>query len=243
MKVGLLVTCLIDLFRPRIGFAVLELLQNAGYEVVIPLQQTCCGQPAYNAGDRRAALALAKKTIEEFEACDYLVIPSGSCAATIKIHYAELFADEPKWLIRHQALQAKCYELTCFLTEIAQLEQGSFNNTYQGTVTYHDSCSGLRRLGVKEQPRKLLAQVPGLRLKEMAECESCCGFGGTFAIKYGALSARIAESKCRHIIAAQTDAVVLGDLGCMLNIEGRLHRQGDKRTKVLHIAQVLTGRV
>ena len=239
MRVGFFVTCLADLMRPSIAFAAIRLLESGGAEVVVPATQTCCGQPGYNSGDRAGATVLARKLIEEFEGFDYLVTPSGSCGGMIKTHYADLFRDQPGVLQRVGALSAKTYELTTFLTDVLELTR--VPGTFSGTVTYHDSCSGLRELGVKLQPRALLAKVPGLELTEMAECEMCCGFGGTFAVKMGEISTRLADNKCEHIANSGADAVVLGDLGCMLNIEGRLRRRGDMKTRVLHVAEVLAG--
>jgi L-lactate dehydrogenase complex protein LldE len=239
MRVGLFVTCLVDLMRPSIGFAALRLLEAGGATVVVPPTQTCCGQPGYNSGDREGAKALAARVVSAFESCDYLVAPSGSCAGMIKTHYPDLFRADPATRPHVDALAAKTFELTDFLANVLKLERvpGSF----PGTVTYHDSCAGLREMGVKRQPRELLAKAPGLRLVEMAECEACCGFGGTFALKFGEISARLAENKCQHIAASGAGAVVLGDLGCMLNIEGRLRRRGDAKTRVLHVAEVLAG--
>jgi L-lactate dehydrogenase complex protein LldE len=239
VRVGLFVTCLVDLMRPRIGFAALKLLESAGCEVVVPAAQTCCGQPAYNSGDRASALALARKTLSELEGCEYVVVPSGSCAGMIRVHYPDLFRDSPGELDRVQRVCARTYELTDFLVNVLKLT--SVPGTFAGEVTYHDACSGLRELNVKAQPRALLAQVPGLTLKEMDEAETCCGFGGLFAVKFGEISSHIAERKCANIAAAGTQAVVLGDLGCMLNIEGRLRRRGDLKTRVLHVAEVLAG--
>jgi L-lactate dehydrogenase complex protein LldE len=239
MRVGLLVTCLVDLMRPRIGFAAIRLLEAAGCEVVVPPTQTCCGQPGYNSGDRATAQVLARKVLDEFEVCDYVVAPSGSCAGMIRTHYPELLHDDPVTLKRVNRLCDRTYELTDFLVNVVKLDRvpGLFN----GTVTYHDSCSGLRELGVKAQPRALLAKMPGLTLREMEEAETCCGFGGAFAVKFGEISTHIAERKCANIATCGADAVVLGDLGCMLNIEGRLRRRGDMKTKVLHVAEVLAG--
>ena len=239
MRVGLFVTCLVDLMRPSIGFAALRLLEAGGATVVVPLEQTCCGQPAYNSGDRADARALAAKVVAEFEGCDFLVAPSGSCSGMIRTHYADLFSDDPAMLARVEALAAKTRELTDFL--VGELQLASVPGRFDGTVTYHDRCSGLREMGVKSQPRALLAKVPGLSVSEMAECETCCGFGGTFAVKFGEISTRLADNKCGHIAASGADAVVLGDLGCMLNIEGRLRRRGDAKTRVLHVAEVLAG--
>jgi len=239
-KVALFVTCLVDLMRPRIGFAALELLEGAGCDVVVPAAQTCCGQPAYNSGDRRSAKALARKVLREFDGFDYVVAPSGSCAGMIKTHYPDLFSDEPAELARARKLCERTYELTDFLVNVLHVER--VPGRFAGVVTYHDSCSGLREMGVKAQPRALLAKVPGLELREMEEAENCCGFGGTFSVKFGDISAHLAERKCANVAASGADALVLGDLGCMLNIEGRLRRRGDDRTRVLHVAEVLAGK-
>jgi len=239
MRVGFFVTCLVDLMRPSIGFAALKLLEAGGADVFVPPTQTCCGQPAYNSGDREDAQALARKLVAEFERCDYLVAPSGSCSGMIRTHYPELFKDDPAMLARVEALAARTYELTDFLVNVVKLAK--VPGKFAGTITYHDSCAGLREMNVKGQPRALLAKVEGATLKEMAEPETCCGFGGTFSIKFGEISTRLADNKCQHIENAGADAVVLGDLGCMLNIEGRLRRRGDTRTKVLHVAEVLAG--
>jgi L-lactate dehydrogenase complex protein LldE len=225
--------------RPRIGFAALKLLEAAGCDVVVPRTQTCCGQPGYNSGDRKSALALARKVLAEFEEFDYVVAPSGSCAGMIRTHYPDLFADDQAAAGRAKRLCDRTYELTDFLVNVVKLER--VPGTFRGTATYHDSCSGLRELGVRTQPRTLLSRVPGLTLKEMEECETCCGFGGTFAVKFGDISSHIAERKCANIAASGADAVVLGDLGCMLNIEGRLRRRGDMKPRVLHVAEVLAG--
>jgi L-lactate dehydrogenase complex protein LldE len=238
-RVGLFVTCLIDLMRPEIGFSAVKLLEQAGYQVSVPSAQTCCGQPGFNSGERRGALALAEKFISEFERFDYIVVPSGSCAGMIKIHYHEALKGEPALRSRMAALAPRVFELTDFLCNVALVED--FKSKFSGRVTYHDSCSGLRELGIKGQPRDLLACVPGVTVTEMRDCEACCGFGGTFAVKYGAISSAIVDEKIRAIQSTGADAVVLGDLGCMLNIEGRMRRQGDLRTRVLHIAQVLAG--
>jgi L-lactate dehydrogenase complex protein LldE len=239
MRVGFFVTCLVDLMRPSVGFAALKLLEAGGAEVYVPPTQTCCGQPAYNSGDREDAKALARKVVGEFESCDWLVAPSGSCSGMIRTHYPELFADDPAMLRRVEALAGRTRELTDFLQNVLKLDR--VPGRFAGKVTYHDCCAGLREMDVKTQPRALLAKVEGATLEEMAECESCCGFGGTFSIKFGEISARLADNKCQHIENSGADAVVLGDLGCMLNIEGRLRRRGDTKTQVLHIAELLAG--
>ncbi len=240
MRVALLVTCLVDLVRPGIGFSAVKLLEHAGCEVVVPSQQTCCGQPAWNSGDRAGARSLAQKLLDDFEGCDHVVAPSGSCAGMIRTHLIDLFRDDPALQVRAAALSGRTYELTDFLLNVAGI--GALPEAARAAikVTYHDACSGLRELGVKRQPRELLARVPGLELVEMNECQACCGFGGTFAVKFGAISTAIVDEKCAHIKASGADAVVLGDLGCIMNIEGRLRRTGDA-TRVLHVAEVLAG--
>lgn len=240
MRVGLFVTCLVDLMRPRIGFAAIELLEAAGCTVEVPATQTCCGQPAWNSGDRAAAAKLAKKVIAEFEGFDYVVAPSGSCADHIRNEYPAILADDPEWQARAQALAPRVHELTGFLVNVAKLD--SLPGDFAGSVTYHDSCTGLRSLGIKDQPRALLARLPGVELREMAGAEECCGFGGTFSVKFGDISAAIAERKCNNACTTQADAIVGGDLGCLLNIEGKLRRMGDGKTRVLHIAEVLTAK-
>ncbi|MBS1145292.1 MAG: Protein of unknown function cysteine-rich region [Proteobacteria bacterium] len=239
MRLALYVTCLVDLMRPSVGFAALRLLEATGVEVVVPAGQTCCGQPAWSAGDRPLAVDLARKAILELEAYDVVVIPSGSCTDQIRNVYPELFADDAHWGPRARALAGRTFELTSYLADVAKVEMAT--PEFDGSVTYHDSCKGLRGLGIQRQPRELLAKVRGLTLKEMADCEECCGFGGAFSVKFGEVSTRIVDRKCDSISAAGADAVVGGDLGCLLNIEGRLRRRGDETTRVLHIAEVLAG--
>ncbi len=240
MKVGLFVTCLVDMVRPNIGFATLKLLEDAGCEVVVPADQTCCGQPGYNSGVRAISQQLARKVLAEFQDCDYVVAPSGSCSGQVKVHYVEdLFHDAPD-LSEFEKLAAKWYELSDFLVNVLKVEK--LPGEYAGSVTYHDSCSGLRELGIKAQPRALLAKA-GCTLTEMNDAEKCCGFGGTFSIKLGEISTRMAENKCVNIAASGADAIVGGDLGCLLNIEGRLRRNGDNKTKVYHFAEVAAGMV
>lgn len=239
MRVALYVTCLVDAVRPEIGFATIKLLEHAGCEVVVPDAQTCCGQPAFNAGDVNTARALAVKVLRELEGFDYAVVPSGSCGGHIRTHFVELFADHPDLKSRATQLASRTYELTDFLVNVARVS--TLPSNFGGAITYHDSCSGLREMGVKSQPRDLLAKLPAVELTEMTGCEQCCGFGGTFSIKYGDISGAIVDEKCRNIRASGAGTVVLGDLGCMLNIEGRLRRTGDETTRVLHVAQVLAG--
>jgi L-lactate dehydrogenase complex protein LldE len=240
MRVALFVTCLVDLMRPRIGFAAIELLEAAGCEVVVPAAQTCCGQPAWNSGDKASAAKLAKKVIAEFEGYERIVAPSGSCADHIRTEYPVILANDPEWHARAVALGSRVYELTDFLVNVAKLDKLPGN--FASSITYHDSCTGLRSLGIKAQPRALLAKMPGVELKEMNGAEECCGFGGTFSVKFGEVSAAIAEKKCNNACATGAAAIVGGDLGCLLNIEGKLRRMGDEKTRVMHIAEVLTAK-
>ena len=239
MRLALYVTCLVDLMRPAVGFAALRLLEGAGCEVVVPPGQTCCGQPAWSAGNRDLARDLAKKAIAELEPFDYVVIPSGSCADHIRNVYPQLLADDADWAVRAAAVAGRSYELSRFLDEVLKLAE--LPGKFSGSVTYHDSCKGLRGLGVKREPRALLNKVRGLTLTEMQDCEECCGFGGAFAVRFGEISTAIVDRKCESIAATGADAVIGGDLGCLLNIAGRLRRRGDTRTRVLHLAEVLAG--
>lgn len=239
MKVGLFVTCLVDLVRPNIGFATLRLLEENGCEVVVPQTQTCCGQPGYNSGARDVSRALARKVLAEFRDCDYVVAPSGSCSGQVRVHYVQdLFRDDPE-RPEFEKLAEKWYELSEFLVHVLKLE--SLPNRFEAEVTYHDSCSGLRELGVKSQPRELMRKA-GAKIVEMADAEKCCGFGGTFAIKLGDISTRMAQNKCANIRASGAKVIAGGDLGCLLNIEGRLRREGDHDTRVLHFAEILAGK-
>jgi L-lactate dehydrogenase complex protein LldE len=237
LRVGLFVTCLVDLMRPSVGFAAVKLLEDAGCKVFVP-EQTCCGQPAYNSGDRANAKAIARQTMAAFRDCDYVVAPSGSCTGMLAKHYPELFADEPDASREAQVFAAKCHELVSFLTDILGVK--SVTASYQGVATYHDSCSGLRELSIHDQPRRLLASVKGLSLVDLTDADVCCGFGGTFAAKYGELSGAIVTKKCAQIAATQADTLLAGDLGCLMNMAGRLAREG-RKVRVRHIAEVLAG--
>ncbi|KAB7619573.1 (Fe-S)-binding protein [Alkalilimnicola sp. S0819] len=234
-RVGLFVTCLVDLMRPGIGFASVKLLEDAGCRVEVPEAQTCCGQPAWNSGDRADTAALARQTIEAFEGFDYVVGPSGSCISQLR-KYPQLFADAPEWLARAEKLATRSHELTSFLVDV--LGREDVQARFEQPVCYHDSCSGLRELGVKAQPRALLASVTGTALREMPESEVCCGFGGTFCVKYPEISTRMAGDKCASIRASGAPVVLGGDLGCLMNIAGRLRRLGEP-VRVYHVAEVL----
>lgn len=239
-RVALFVTCLVDLFRPSVGFAALELLERGGATVSVPDGQTCCGQPAYNSGDRETAVALARRMIALFEPFDYVVAPSGSCAAMLRHHYPGLFAGDPAMAERAEAVAAKTWELTAFMVDVLGI--AAVDSIVEARATYHDACSGLRELGVRRQPRELLATVAGLELVELAEPESCCGFGGTFCVKYPEISTKMVEDKAADIEATGADLVLAGDLGCLLNIAGHLRRRG-ARVAVRHVAEVLAGRL
>ena len=238
-RVALFVTCLVDLYRPAIGFAAIKLIEQSGCTVEVPPSQTCCGQPAYNSGDRRTAQDLARPVIDAFLQYDYVVAPSGSCAGMISHHYPALFQDtDPHYRGRAEALAAKTFELTAFLADVRGMT--NVNATYDGSAAYHDSCAGLRELGVKAQPRRLLASVGGLEVKELREPELCCGFGGTFCVKYPEISTRMVSDKVADISATHADTLLAGDLGCLLNMAGRLKREGSP-IRVRHVAEVLAG--
>ncbi len=239
-RVGLFVTCLVDLFRPNIGFAAVKLLEDAGCRVEVPAQQVCCGQPAYNSGDVAPARHIARQVIEAFAGFDYVVGPSGSCMATIRKDYPAMFEDDAAWRARASELAERSYELMSFLTDVLRVSLTDV--TYRGKVTYHDSCSGLRRLGIKGQPRQLLAQVEGLELCELQDGETCCGFGGTFCVKYPEISVKMVSDKIANVEKSGADTLLGGDLGCLLNMAGRLRRLG-KTTHVYHVAEVAAGMV
>jgi L-lactate dehydrogenase complex protein LldE len=236
-RVGLFVTCLVDLIRPSVGFAAVKLLEDAGCTVEVPVQ-SCCGQPAFNSGDRQSARAIAEQVIENFDSYDYVVAPSGSCTGMLKAHYPELFEGDPNWRARADAFAAKSYELVSFLVDVLHVENVSAQ--FNGTVTYHDSCSGLRELDVHAQPRRLLGTVQGLTLTEMKDADVCCGFGGTFCVKYPDISNTIVGKKVNNIAATGAHTLLAGDLGCLMNMAGKLQREG-KAVDVRHVAEVLAG--
>jgi L-lactate dehydrogenase complex protein LldE len=238
MRVALFVTCLVDLFRPTVGFAAVKLLEDAGCTVEVPRRQTCCGQPAYNSGDRADAKAIALQAFEAFAGYRYVVAPSGSCAGMLRVHYPELFADDSENLPRAQELAQRSWELVSFLVDVCGIQAVAAN--WERRITYHDACSGLRELGVKLQPRQLLASVSGLTIEELPGAEVCCGFGGTFCVKYPEISDKMVTDKAADIAETGAEAVLAGDLGCLLNIAGKLYRQG-RQIEVRHVAEVLAG--
>jgi L-lactate dehydrogenase complex protein LldE len=237
-KVALFVTCLVDLFRPSVGFASVRLLEQAGCSVEVPESQTCCGQPAYNSGDRRTAAEIAAQVIAAFDEYDYVVAPSGSCAGMLRKHYPALFPEGSSERAAAETFAGKCFELVSFLTEVMQVK--AVPGLCDRSVAYHDSCSGLRELGIKTEPRKLLRQIQGLQLKEMPEAEVCCGFGGTFCVKYPAVSNAMVEQKIANVEKSGADLLLAGDLGCLMNMAGKLARKGSA-IEVRHVAEVLAG--
>lgn len=236
--VGLFVTCIVDAIRPEIGFSAIRLLERAGCRVSVPTAQTCCGQPAFNNGDRADSVAIAQQVIATFEPFDHVVVPSGSCGSMIAKHYPELFEGDPAWLARSQALTAKTFELLSYLHDVRGFVPDA---SYRGAVTYHHSCSGLREFGVKDQAEALVDAVDGLERRPLPAYEACCGFGGTFCVKYPEISTAIVDDKIANIETTGADTLLGGDLGCLMHIAGRLRRQ-NKRVRVFHTAEVLDGR-
>lgn len=237
-RVGLFVTCLVDFFRPEVGFASIRLLEAAGCEVVVPAVQTCCGQPAWNSGDRGSSRDLALAVIDACAGLDAVVAPSGSCIGMLRQYPAVLGEEHP----RHAdalALASRCHELSSFLVDELHYRPGNSLPPGEQTVTYHDACAGLRELGVRDQPRTLLAAA-GVDIREMDEATVCCGFGGTFCIKYPDISGAMVDDKIASIERSGASTLVAGDLGCLLNIEGRIARLG-KSIRVRHIVELLDG--
>lgn len=235
-KIGLFVTCLVDLFRPSVAFASLSLLKDTVYDVIVPTQQVCCGQPAYNAGDVAGTRDIAKQIISVFTDVKYVVAPSGSCAAMLAKHYPALFSDDPEWSEKANALAQKTYELTAFLVDVYGLV--TTKSKYSGYVTVHDSCSALRESNIKDQPRALLRANDISVIVEHPSAEVCCGFGGTFCVKYAEISNKMVTDKAEDIIACGADTVVSSDLGCLMNIAGKLSRMGSS-VQVRHVAELL----
>ncbi len=234
--VALFVTCLVDLMRPSVGFASASLIEKSGFDVVVPDNQTCCGQPNYNNGDRSGALGAARHTISLLEPYKKIVVPSGSCAAMMIKHYPDLMQDDPAWLAKARDLADRVYELTQFLDQFG--ETLAMTGVAPVAVTYQDSCSGLRELGIAREPRALLDNVTGITLNEMDNPDTCCGFGGTFCVKYPEISDRMVERKAADIEQTGADIVLAGDTGCLMQMEGKLHRAGST-IRVRHIAEIL----
>jgi len=238
-RVSLFVTCLGDQLFPNAGMAVVEVLERLGYTVDFPKDQTCCGQPAYNSGYREEARTVARHFLKTFESSEYIVVPSGSCTSMIGHHFADLFRKDPETLARVQALGRRVFEFATFLTEVANVED--VGARFDGIVTFHDGCHGLRELHIRDAPRRLLAHVRGLELREMAPAEECCGFGGTFSVKFAELSGAMARTKLEAIVQTGAAAVVSLDSSCLMQIQGALSRAGSK-VRTMHLAEVLASR-
>lgn len=236
MRVALFVTCLVDMMRPSIGFSAIKLLERAGCEVEVPLNQTCCGQPAWNSGADAHSRKLARRVIDTFVDFDYVVVPSGSCAGMIRNHYPEALKDDAPYYARALSLAKKTYELSQFLTDIAGTVD--FSARCKAIACYHDSCSALREMAVGDAPRTLLSQVEGLELKPLKDAEICCGFGGLFSVKYPEISERMADDKLSDARNSEATLVIGPDLGCLLHLAGRATRRGDN-LRFRHIAEVL----
>jgi L-lactate dehydrogenase complex protein LldE len=238
-RVSLFVTCIVDQVFPQIGVAMVEVLERLGYELDFPERQTCCGQPAFNSGYHAEARAMALHFLDTFEKCERIVVPSGSCAAMALHHFAELFVKAPETLARVHALEKRLWEFSAFLTDVAHVVD--VGARFEGSVTYHDGCHTLRSLGIKDGPRRLLSHVRGLELRELDPAFECCGFGGTFAVKFGEISGSMAQAKAEAVLRTGADAVVSLDPSCLMQIRGALSRMGSE-VRALHLAEVLASR-
>jgi len=235
VKVSLFITCLSDIMAPDVGKNTLELLERTGCEVDFPESQTCCGQPAFNSGYLKDAKAAMKQTMKAFKDSEYVVGPSGSCVGMLK-EYEKVFADDPEWKAEAKKLAEKTYEITQFLVDVLKIT--NIGSTFEGKVTYHPSCHMTRILGVKEAPKKLLENVEGVELVELPIAEDCCGFGGTFAVKNSVISGEMVKEKSQHVTETEAEYLVGGDMGCLMNIGGRMQREG-KNVKIVHITEIL----
>jgi len=238
MRVSLFVTCLVDQIWPSIGTSAVRVLRRAGCEVSFDPRQTCCGQPAFNTGYRKEAQVLARHWIEIFEGAEAVVCPSGSCTAMVH-HLQELFPDDGSWRERARGVAERTHELGSFLVNVLRVED--LGASFDGRVTWHDACHGLRDLGIKSEPRRLIGRVRGAELVEMANAEACCWFGGTFSVKYPEISVAILDEKIAAIEKAAVKAVVSADASCLMQIGGRLRRKGSA-VRTLHLAELLDGR-
>ncbi len=235
-RVSLFVTCIVDQLFPRVGLAMAEVLERVGWEVDFPEGQTCCGQPAFNSGYRDEARQVARHFLRVFRDAEYVVVPSGSCTAMITHHYEDLFRKEPEWLEEARRLAPRVWEFSRFLLEVARLED--VGARFDAVVTYHDSCHALRELNIREGPRRLLAKVRGLEVREMGKTEECCGFGGTFSVKFPEVSGGMARTKIESIVETGADYVVSIDSSCLMQIQGVLARAG-LPVGTMHLAEVL----
>jgi L-lactate dehydrogenase complex protein LldE len=238
-RVSLFVTCIVDQIFPQVGMAMTQVLERLGYEVDFPQAQSCCGQPAFNSGYPGEARKVALHFLKVFRDSESIVVPSGSCASMIQHHYEELFQGDAKLLAEVRDIAGRVWEFSRFLLEVAKVED--VGARFEGTVTYHDSCHALRELRIKEQPRRLLAKVQGLTLREMDAAEECCGFGGTFSIKFPEVSGAMARTKIESIRKTEASAVVSLDSSCLMQLRGAMERAG-LSIRTLHLAEVLASR-
>jgi len=238
-RASIFVTCIVDQLFPKVGVAMLEVLERIGWQVDFPERQTCCGQPAFNTGFRDEARTVARHFLDVFRDAEYIVVPSGSCTTMIAHHYAELFADEPEWLALSHRIEPRIWEFSKFLLEVARVEEVGAH--LERVATFHDSCHGLRGLGIKDGPRRLLSHVRGLTLREMDAAEECCGFGGTFSVKFPGISGGMARTKIDSIMRSGAELVVGVDVSCLLQIQGALSRAG-LEIETMHLAEVLAHR-
>ena len=236
MKVSLFITCLSDVFFPQVGKSVVEIMNQCGVELDFPEGQTCCGQPAYNSGYQEDAKLAAKQMIKAFEHSEYIVTPSGSCASMVHHYYKGMFKGDSEWYEKAVHLADRTYELTDFLVNV--LGKNDWKSKLVEKAVFHQSCHMSRALGIKEEPLKLLSQVEGLDIKELPYCQDCCGFGGTFAVKMSSISETMVDEKIKHIEATEANLLIGADMGCLMNIGGRLRRK-NKNIQVLHVAEVL----
>ncbi len=235
-RAALFITCLVDLFFPQVGLAAARLLRRLGVDIEFPGKQTCCGQPAYNAGYVREPRAVALHFLEVFESCQFVVAPSGSCVSMVREHYPDLFSEEADLRERFSSLAHRTFELSEFITEVLGLE--STGSRFPHKVTYHDSCHTLRGLGLRESPRRLIRAVEGIELLELPDAETCCGFGGIFAVKYPEISMAMLGDKIRRIEETGAEFVVATDTSCLMHIGGALERRGSS-VRTLHLAELL----
>ena len=235
----LFVTCIVDQLYPEVGVSVVKVLRRLGVTVGFPKDQTCCGQPVYNSGFTQQAQILAKRVLEQFQDSEYVVVPSGSCAATIRVYYPELFADVPNLLAKAKALAAKTYEFSEFLVKVLGVDDAAkLGASHQGSAAFHPGCHLMREIGVREEPMQLLRSVPGLEEKELEGAEVCCGFGGTFSVKFPHISEGMVADKIANVQASGAQTLVSCDMSCLMNIGGALNRQ-DSKVKIKHLAQIL----
>ena len=239
ISADLFVTCIVDQLYPEVGVSVVKVLRRLGVTVGFPKDQTCCGQPVYNSGFTQQAETLAKRVLDQFQDSEYMVVPSGSCAATIRVYYLELFADVPSLLAKAKALAAKTYEFSEFLVKVLGADDAAkFGASHQGSAAFHPGCHLMREIGVREEPTKLLRSVPGLQEKELEGAEVCCGFGGTFSVKFPHISEGMVADKIANVQASGAETLVSCDMSCLMNIGGALNRQNSS-VKVKHLAQIL----